>query len=96
MSFGHPLLLLTFLVLPATVALYVVLERRPMRYAIACPERLIIATGVAPSALRPIVFPSRTALPSVNRTVPKSSSGMIPRPELGASWTHSADERDES
>src|SRR5213593_2223635 len=55
--------------------------------AIACPARLIIATAVAPRALRVCVFPSRTALPPVKRTVPKSSRGMMPRPALGASWT---------
>ena len=34
MSFGHPLLLLTLLVIPIAVALYVLAERRRMRYAI--------------------------------------------------------------
>ncbi len=33
MSFGHPLLLLTLLVLPVLVAVYLYLERRPPRYA---------------------------------------------------------------
>jgi Ca-activated chloride channel homolog len=33
MSFGHPLLLLTLLVLPALAALYLYIERRPPRYA---------------------------------------------------------------
>jgi Ca-activated chloride channel homolog len=33
MSFGHPLLLLTLLALPALAALYLYLERRPPRYA---------------------------------------------------------------
>ena len=33
MTFGHPLLLLTLLVLPLAVALYLWLDRRPVRHA---------------------------------------------------------------
>jgi Ca-activated chloride channel family protein len=35
MSFGHPLLLLTLLVLPAVAAVYLWLQRRPPKYAMA-------------------------------------------------------------
>ena len=34
MSFGHPLLLLTLLVVPLAIALYWLAERRRMRYAV--------------------------------------------------------------
>ena len=56
---------------------------------------MIIETARAASWLRFIDFPSRTALAAVNLSVPKSSSGTSPRPALGASWTHSAEEFDE-
>ena len=48
MSFGHPLLLITLLVLPAVVALYVYLERRPMRYAMTFTN-LDLLSSIAPT-----------------------------------------------
>jgi Ca-activated chloride channel family protein len=46
MSFGHPLLLLVLLALPALVALYLWLERRPPRYAMTFPNvDLLIAVS---------------------------------------------------
>jgi Ca-activated chloride channel homolog len=43
MTFGHPLLLLTLLALPAAVALYVFLERRPARYALSFTNLDVLA-----------------------------------------------------
>jgi Ca-activated chloride channel family protein len=43
MSFDRPLLLLTLLVIPATVALYVLAERRRMRYAIRFTNLEVLA-----------------------------------------------------
>src|SRR6266545_2133177 len=63
--------------------------------AMVCCAPLIIATERAPSAASDRLWPSRTALLAVKRTVPKSSSGTSPRPALGASSIHSADDRDE-
>jgi Ca-activated chloride channel family protein len=42
-TFGHPLLLLSLLVVPAAVALYLVAERRRMRYAIRFPNVDVLA-----------------------------------------------------
>jgi hypothetical protein len=63
--------------------------------AIACPRPLIMVIAFAPRAEADIVLPSRTALTPVKFTVPNWSSETSPRPTLGASWTHSADEFDE-
>ena len=60
--------------------------------AIAWPCPLIIVIAFAARAESDIVLPSRTALAPLNFTVPNWSSEMTPRPTLGASWTHSADE----
>jgi Ca-activated chloride channel family protein len=43
MSFGHPLLLLTLLVVPAAVVLYLWLQRRPMRYAMTFTNLDVLA-----------------------------------------------------
>ena len=51
MTFGHPLLLLTLLVIPAAVALWVFLERRPVRYAMTFTNLDVLA---AVSRGRPI------------------------------------------
>jgi Ca-activated chloride channel family protein len=46
MSFGHPLLLLTLLALPALVAVYLYMERKPPRYAMRFPNvDLLIAVS---------------------------------------------------
>ncbi len=44
MTFGHPLLLLTLLVVPAAAALYVWLQRRPMRYAMTFTNLDVLAS----------------------------------------------------
>ena len=44
MSFGHPLLLLTLLVLPAAVAAYVLTTRRRARYAVRFTNLAVLET----------------------------------------------------
>jgi Ca-activated chloride channel family protein len=60
MSFGHPLLLLTLLALPAAAALYLYLERRPMRYAMTFTNLDVLASVVGRRSLRryvpPVIF----------------------------------------
>jgi Ca-activated chloride channel family protein len=58
MSFGHPLLLLTLLVLPAAVGLYFVLERRPMRYAMTFTNLDVLASVVGGRSVRRYVPPA--------------------------------------
>ena len=43
MSFGHPLLLLALLLIPAAVAIYFLAERRRMRYAVAFTNMEVLA-----------------------------------------------------
>ncbi len=57
MSFGHPLLLLTLLVLPALVALFVLVERRPARYTMTFTNVDVLATVVEGRQLRRYVPP---------------------------------------
>src|SRR5919206_4944172 len=55
-----------------------------------------IVMACAPAWALVAVCPSLTDEPPVNCTVPKLSSGTTPpRPALGASWIHSADDSDE-
>ncbi len=60
MSFGHPLLLLTLLALPAAAALYLYFERRPMRYAMTFTNLDVLASVVGRRSLRryvpPVIF----------------------------------------
>jgi Ca-activated chloride channel family protein len=57
-SFGNPLLLLTLLVLPAAIALYLFLERRPVRYAMTFTNMDVLAS-VAPSrSIRRYIAPA--------------------------------------
>src|SRR5438445_13766510 len=51
--------------------------------------------ALAPRADSDIALPSRTALAPLNCTAPNWSSETRPRPTLGASCTHSADEFEE-
>jgi Ca-activated chloride channel family protein len=57
MTFGHPLLLLTLLVLPAAAALYLYFERRPMRYAMTFTNLDVLATVAGGRSLRRYVPP---------------------------------------
>jgi Ca-activated chloride channel homolog len=52
MSFGHPLLLLTLLVVPAAVALYLWLQRRPARYAMTFTNLDVLAAVAGGRSLR--------------------------------------------
>lgn len=47
MSFGHPLLLLTLLAIPAAIALYLLAERRRMRYAVTFTNLDVLTTVAA-------------------------------------------------
>jgi Ca-activated chloride channel homolog len=47
MSFGHPLLLLTLAVIPAALAVYRVVSRRRMRYAVRYTNVDVLAAVVA-------------------------------------------------
>jgi Ca-activated chloride channel homolog len=49
MSFGHPLLLLSLLAVPLAIGLYLIAERRRMRYAVRFTNLEVLAT-VAPGA----------------------------------------------
>jgi Ca-activated chloride channel family protein len=57
MSFGHPLLLLTLLVLPVAAALYLYFERRPMRYAMTFTNLDVLASVAGGRSLRRYVPP---------------------------------------
>lgn len=57
MSFGHPLLLLSLLVVPAAIALYVLVQRRRMRYAIAYTNLDVLAAVAGGRAWRRYVPP---------------------------------------
>jgi len=57
MSFGHPLLLLTLLVLPAAAALYLYFQRRPMRYAMTFTNLDVLASVVGGRPLRRYIPP---------------------------------------
>jgi Ca-activated chloride channel family protein len=58
MSFGHPLLLLTLLVVPAAVLLYRLVQRRQMRYAVRYTNLDVLAGVVAGRAWRRYVPPA--------------------------------------
>jgi Ca-activated chloride channel family protein len=87
-SFGHPLLLLTLLVIPAAVAVYLLAGRRRMRYAVRFTNLEVLA-GVAPRhAWRRWVPPAvfllmlaslsvALARPHVKTLVPKERATVI-------------------
>ena len=58
MSFGHPLLLLTLLVLPVAAALYLYFERRPMRYAMTFTNLDVLASVAGGRSARRFVPPA--------------------------------------
>ena len=57
MSFGHPLLLLTLLVLPAAAALYLYFQLRPMRYAMTFTNLDVLASVAGGRSLRRYIPP---------------------------------------
>ena len=57
MSFDHPLLLLTLLVVPIAVAVYLLAERRRMRYAVTYTNLDVLASVVGGRSLRRYVPP---------------------------------------
>src|SRR5215212_5315726 len=58
MSFHHPLLLLTLLVIPLAVALYWIAERRRMRYAVTFTNLDVLASVAGGRSLRRYVPPA--------------------------------------
>jgi Ca-activated chloride channel family protein len=58
MSFGHPLLLLTLLVLPVAVGVYLLLERRPMRYAMTFTNLDVLASVAGGRSVRRYIPPA--------------------------------------
>jgi Ca-activated chloride channel family protein len=58
MSFGNPLLLLTLLALPAAVAAYVYLERRPVRYAMTFTNLDVLASVARGRSIRRYIPPA--------------------------------------
>ena len=88
MSFGHPLLLLTLLVVPAAVLLYRLAERRRMRYAVRYTNVDVLAAVVGGRAWRHLVAPLlfllalatlcvAVARPRVSTLVPKDRATVI-------------------
>ncbi len=57
MSFGNPLMLLTLLVVPAAVALYLYLDRRPARHALTFTNLDVLASVVPGRSVRRYVAP---------------------------------------
>ena len=88
MSFGHPLLLLTLLVVPAAVAGYRLAEHRRMRYAVRFTNLDVLAGVVGGRAWRHHVAPAvfllalatlcvGVARPHVSTLVPKDRATVI-------------------
>jgi Ca-activated chloride channel homolog len=62
MSFGHPLLLLTLLVLPLAVAVYLWLERRPAKYTMTFTNMEVLASVSGGRSVRRYVPPALALL----------------------------------
>ena len=62
MSFGHPLLLLTLLVLPLAVAVYLWLDRRRARFAMTFTNVDVLASVVRGRSLRRYIPPALALL----------------------------------
>jgi Ca-activated chloride channel homolog len=88
MSFGHPLLLLTLLAIPAAVGLYLLAERRKMRYAIRFTNLEVLAAVAGRRAWRryvpPVLFLIALgalcvglARPHVNKLLPTERATVI-------------------
>jgi Ca-activated chloride channel family protein len=58
MSFGHPLLLLTLLVVPLAAAVYLYLQRRPARYAMTFTNVDVLASVAGGRNLRRYIAPA--------------------------------------
>ncbi len=88
MSFSNPFLLLTLLVLPAAVALYLYLERRPVRYAMTFTNLDLLATVARGRSIRRYIPPAlilvalatlclALARPHRNTLVPSDRSTVV-------------------
>jgi len=58
MSFGHPLLLLSLLVVPLAIGLYVLADRRRMRYAVVFTNLEVVASVMGGRSLRRYIPPA--------------------------------------
>jgi Ca-activated chloride channel family protein len=84
MSFGHPLLLLTLLALPALAALYLYLERRPPRYAMTFTNVDLLIAASRGRAIRRYVPPALALLALATLCVALARphrSTLVPSPE---------------
>ena len=88
MSFSHPLLLLTLLALPAAVGLYLLSERRRMRYAVRFTNLDVLASVAGGRQWRRFVAPALLLLalgtlcvglarPHVKRQIPSERATII-------------------
>ena len=88
MTFGHPLLLLTLLIVPAAIGLFVLAERRRMRYAVRFTNLEVLAGVVGgrgwrrfvPLALFLLALAAlcvAVARPHVHRLVPRERATTI-------------------
>jgi Ca-activated chloride channel family protein len=84
MSFGHPLLLLTLLALPALAALYLYLERRPPRYAMTFTNVDLLIAVSRGRAIRRYVPPALALLALATLCIALARphrSTLVPSPE---------------
>ena len=58
MSFGHPLFLLSLLVVPLAIGLYVLADRRRMRYAVVFTNLEVLASVIGGRSRRKYVPPA--------------------------------------
>ena len=79
MTFGHPLLLLTLLVVPAAVALYVCLDRRPARYAMTFTNLDVLASVVPGRSIRRYVPAAARAARARRRSASRSRARTAAR-----------------
>ncbi len=88
MTFGRPLLLLTLLIVPIAIGVYLLIQRRQMRYAVAYTNIDVLATVAGGRSWRRIVPPAlfllaiaalctAVARPHVKRMVPQEHATVI-------------------
>src|SRR5256885_6683783 len=82
MSFGHPILLLTLLLVPVAVAVFLLAERRRMRYAVRFTNVDVLASIAGTHPWRryvpPLLFLLALAAACVATARPRSTT-LVPR-----------------